>query len=30
VAQELHTSQSAETWVLTAHLLSASIMTPIR
>jgi EmrB/QacA subfamily drug resistance transporter len=29
VAQELHTSQSAVTWVLTAYLLSASIMTPI-
>src|ERR1700689_5412371 len=26
---ELHTSQSAVTWVLTAYLLSASIMTPI-
>jgi len=29
VAQELHTSQDAVTWVLTAYLLSASIMTPI-
>ena len=29
VQQELHTSQSAATWVLTAYLLSASIMTPI-
>jgi EmrB/QacA subfamily drug resistance transporter len=29
VQQELHTSQSAVTWVLTAYLLSASIMTPI-
>jgi len=27
--QELHTSQSAVTWVLTAYLLSASVMTPI-
>src|ERR1700732_2437402 len=26
---ELHTSQSALTWVLTAYLLSASVMTPI-
>ena len=26
---ELHTSQDAVTWVLTAYLLSASIMTPI-
>src|ERR1700722_16332251 len=26
---ELHTSQSAVTWVLTAYLLSASVMTPI-
>jgi EmrB/QacA subfamily drug resistance transporter len=29
VQHELHTSQSAVTWVLTAYLLSASIMTPI-
>src|ERR1022692_1943071 len=29
VQQELHTTQSAATWVLTAYLLSASIMTPI-
>jgi EmrB/QacA subfamily drug resistance transporter len=29
VATELHTSQDAVTWVLTAYLLSASIMTPI-
>ncbi|MGH3211634.1 MAG: MFS transporter [Trebonia sp.] len=29
VANELHTSQDAVTWVLTAYLLSASIMTPI-
>src|SRR6201985_3412026 len=29
VAHELHTTQSAVTWVLTAYLLSASIMTPI-
>jgi EmrB/QacA subfamily drug resistance transporter len=29
VQQELHTSQSAVTWVLTAYLLSASVMTPI-
>src|SRR6201987_3918732 len=29
VAQELHTSQGTVTWVLTAYLLSASIMTPI-
>src|ERR1700685_4708266 len=29
VQAELHTSQSAVTWVLTAYLLSASIMTPI-
>jgi EmrB/QacA subfamily drug resistance transporter len=29
VAQELHTSQDAVTWVLTAYLLSASIFTPI-
>jgi EmrB/QacA subfamily drug resistance transporter len=29
VAKELHTSQDAVTWVLTAYLLSASIMTPI-
>jgi EmrB/QacA subfamily drug resistance transporter len=29
VQHELHTSQSAATWVLTAYLLSASIMTPI-
>jgi EmrB/QacA subfamily drug resistance transporter len=29
VQQELHTTQSAVTWVLTAYLLSASIMTPI-
>jgi EmrB/QacA subfamily drug resistance transporter len=29
VQMELHTSQSAVTWVLTAYLLSASVMTPI-
>jgi EmrB/QacA subfamily drug resistance transporter len=29
VQHELHTTQSAATWVLTAYLLSASIMTPI-
>ena len=29
VQKELHTTQSAVTWVLTAYLLSASIMTPI-
>jgi len=29
VQVELHTSQSAVTWVLTAYLLSASVMTPI-
>src|SRR5215813_5788348 len=29
VQHELHTTQSAVTWVLTAYLLSASIMTPI-
>jgi EmrB/QacA subfamily drug resistance transporter len=29
VQQQLHTSQDAVTWVLTAYLLSASIMTPI-
>ena len=29
VRHELHTTQSAATWVLTAYLLSASIMTPI-
>ena len=29
VQQELHTTQSAVTWVLTAYLLSASVMTPI-
>jgi EmrB/QacA subfamily drug resistance transporter len=29
VQQELHTSQAAVTWVLTAYLLSASIATPI-
>jgi EmrB/QacA subfamily drug resistance transporter len=29
VQQELHTSQGTVTWVLTAYLLSASIMTPI-
>ena len=29
VQHELHTSQSAVTWVLTAYLLSASVMTPI-
>jgi MFS family permease len=29
VQRDLHTSQSAVTWVLTAYLLSASIMTPI-
>jgi len=29
VQQELHTSQSTVTWVLTAYLLSASVMTPI-
>jgi EmrB/QacA subfamily drug resistance transporter len=29
VQHELHTSQNAVTWVLTAYLLSASIMTPV-
>jgi EmrB/QacA subfamily drug resistance transporter len=29
VQHDLHTTQSAVTWVLTAYLLSASIMTPI-
>jgi EmrB/QacA subfamily drug resistance transporter len=29
VQHELHTSQAAVTWVLTAYLLSASVMTPI-
>ncbi len=29
VQHQLHTSQSTVTWVLTAYLLSASIMTPI-
>src|SRR5215475_2886557 len=29
VQHELHTSQAAVTWVLTAYLLSASIATPI-
>ena len=29
VQAQLHTSQSAVTWVLTAYLLSASVMTPI-
>jgi EmrB/QacA subfamily drug resistance transporter len=29
VQHELHTTQSTATWVLTAYLLSASIMTPI-
>ena len=29
VQHQLHTTQSAVTWVLTAYLLSASIMTPI-
>src|ERR1039458_3214157 len=29
VQHELHTSQGTATWVLTAYLLSASIMTPI-
>jgi EmrB/QacA subfamily drug resistance transporter len=29
VQHQLHTSQSSVTWVLTAYLLSASIMTPI-
>ncbi|MGO8961825.1 MAG: MFS transporter [Streptosporangiaceae bacterium] len=29
VQHELHTTQSAVTWVLTAYLLSASVMTPI-
>src|ERR1700693_4316207 len=29
VQHELHTTQGAATWVLTAYLLSASIMTPI-
>jgi EmrB/QacA subfamily drug resistance transporter len=29
VQHELHTTQGTVTWVLTAHLLSASIMTPI-
>src|SRR5690348_12591179 len=29
VQHQLHTTQSAATWVLTAYLLSASVMTPI-
>jgi EmrB/QacA subfamily drug resistance transporter len=29
VQEQLHTSQSAATWVLTAYLLSASVFTPI-
>jgi EmrB/QacA subfamily drug resistance transporter len=29
VQQELHTTQNTVTWILTAYLLSASIMTPI-
>ncbi|MGW5640769.1 MFS transporter [Streptomyces sp. NPDC003832] len=29
VQQELHTSQSTATWVMTAYLLSASVFTPI-
>jgi EmrB/QacA subfamily drug resistance transporter len=29
IQHELHTSQGAATWVLTAYLLSASVMTPI-
>ncbi len=29
VAKELHTTQDAVTWVLTAYLLSAAVMTPI-
>jgi EmrB/QacA subfamily drug resistance transporter len=29
VQHELHTTQAAATWVLTAYLLSASVMTPI-
>src|SRR6266496_477857 len=29
VQHELHTTQGAVTWVLTAYLLSASVMTPI-
>jgi len=29
VQHQLHTTRSAVTWVLTAYLLSASIMTPI-
>jgi MFS family permease len=29
IQHDLHTSQSTVTWVLTAYLLSASIMTPI-
>ena len=29
IQDDLHTTQSAVTWVLTAYLLSASIMTPI-
>ena len=29
VQHQLHTSQAAVTWVLTAYLLSASVMTPI-
>jgi EmrB/QacA subfamily drug resistance transporter len=29
VQEQLHTSQDAATWVLTAYLLSASVMTPI-
>jgi EmrB/QacA subfamily drug resistance transporter len=29
VQRELHTTQSSATWVLTAYLLSASVMTPV-
>src|SRR3954452_16927012 len=29
IQQDLHTSQSTVTWVLTAYLLSASVFTPI-
>src|SRR5579859_2002055 len=29
VQEQLHTTQSAATWVLTAYLLSASVFTPI-
>jgi predicted MFS family arabinose efflux permease len=29
VQHQLHTTQDAATWVLTAYLLSASVMTPI-